>query len=160
MNIQIRNPKKQDASQVYTLIQNSPPLDLNSFYLYLLQCTHFSETCAVATDGETIVGFLSGYLHPRDPSKYFVWQVVVSKEARGKGVAKKLLNYVFNALKTNGVESVQATVGPTNLSSKKLFQSFAREHDASFSEELMFEKDLFPGTDHEEEILMTIGPIK
>ena len=58
-------PLKENAKDIYNLIKRGGVLDLNSEYLYLLQCTHFSKTCSVATFENEIIGFVSGYLLPK-----------------------------------------------------------------------------------------------
>lgn len=63
-NIIIRKPKIEDAFGIWSLIKNSPPLDLNSKYSYMLFCTHFRDMSVVAIDPEQdnkVVGFVSGY---------------------------------------------------------------------------------------------------
>src|SRR3546814_7090005 len=48
-----RNPVAEDAQAIHDLIAACPPLDTNSLYCNLLQCTHFAETCVLAErDGE------------------------------------------------------------------------------------------------------------
>src|SRR3546814_16914023 len=39
-----RNPVAEDAQAIHDLIAACPPLDTNSLYCNLLQCTHFAET--------------------------------------------------------------------------------------------------------------------
>ena len=43
----IRETRKNDAKQIYDLVKKKV-LDLNSHYLYLLQTTHFKNSCSVA----------------------------------------------------------------------------------------------------------------
>ncbi|WP_353736691.1 GNAT family N-acetyltransferase [Arcobacter sp.] len=71
-------------------------LDLNSQYLYLLQTTHFQNTCSVTIYNEKIVGFFSGYIIPNDKDTLFIWQVAVSNEIRGQNLAMKIILDIFN----------------------------------------------------------------
>jgi len=59
-----RTPKIEDGLAIHSLIKQSPPLDLNSSYLYFLQATHFADTCVVAEKEGEIVGFVSAYFRP------------------------------------------------------------------------------------------------
>ena len=56
----IREPEKNDAKHIYDLVKKSKVLDLNSHYLYLLQTTHFKNSCSVALFENQIIGFVSG----------------------------------------------------------------------------------------------------
>ncbi len=56
VSVQFRKPKLEDGLAIYHLIQASPPLDVNSSYLYFLQASHFADTCAVAEVDGQIVG--------------------------------------------------------------------------------------------------------
>jgi len=67
---------------VHDLIARCPPLDRNSLYCNLLQCSHFAATCALARHDDTTVGFVSGYRPPSDPGVLFIWQVAVDSTAR------------------------------------------------------------------------------
>ena len=83
IDISIRYPRKNDASEIYNLVKNSKVLDLNSEYLYLLQSTHFIDTCSVAICDEEVVGFVSGYKLPNNQNTLFIWQVAVDEKFRG-----------------------------------------------------------------------------
>lgn len=52
----IREPEKNDAKHIYDLVKKSKVLDLNSQYLYLLQSTHFKNSCSVALFENQIIG--------------------------------------------------------------------------------------------------------
>ena len=51
----LRMPRAEDGPAVTALIGSSPPLDVNSAYCNLLQCTDFRDTCVLAErDGEAL----------------------------------------------------------------------------------------------------------
>ena len=77
-------------TRVWDLIAANPALDGNSLYANLLQCSHFAETCALAEQNGTLVGWMSGYRPPEQPDTLFVWQICVSEAARGQGLGKRL----------------------------------------------------------------------
>ncbi len=167
MPVKTRFPKLEDSPKIYELIQNSPPLDLNSRYLYMLQATHFRDTCIVAEltpeNGEApsqIAGFISGYRLPENPESLFIWQVAVSSSARGKGVAKKMMLELLQRPALKSIKQIMTTVTPSNTASLKLFESLARHLKASFTEEMGFESALFGGDAHEAEMLYKIGPFR
>ena len=90
-NLVFKKPVPEDGANLFSLIENCPPLDTNSMYCNLLQTSHFADTCVAAKrpNSQELIGFVSGYLLPGDKSTLFVWQVAVSESARGEGLAKK-----------------------------------------------------------------------
>src|SRR5690606_1536308 len=89
--LKFRPPRAMDAARVHGLVAACPPLDRNSMYCNLLQCTHFADTCILAEEGDRLLGWISAYRPPAEPSTLFVWQVAVHTDARGTGLGGKLL---------------------------------------------------------------------
>ena len=87
--ITLRKPTKDDGYRLHQLVAECPPLDPNSIYCNLLQCSHFAETGVAAEKGGDLVGFISGYIPPQQPETVFVWQVAVHEKGRGQGLAKR-----------------------------------------------------------------------
>lgn len=154
----LRKPRTADGPEVHRLIADSPPLDVNSVYCYLLLTTHFQQTCAVAEDDTGLVGFCSGYIKPGAPDTYFLWQVVVHARARGQRLAPRLVHEILGRPEHSAVRFLETTVSPSNEASRGLFASIARSRGAELTEESLFPPELFPGTNHEEERLLRIGP--
>jgi L-2,4-diaminobutyric acid acetyltransferase len=158
--IELRLPNLEDGKAVHELIQRCPPLDVNSSYNYFLLCSHFRDTCSVATADGNIVGFLSSYLIPGRENTLFVWQVAVDEAARGHGLAGRMLEHVLERPFCAGVNTLETTISPSNLSSRKVFQHYAERHQAPSAEETFLEVSHFGGEAHEEERLIRIGPWK
>lgn len=156
-NLTIRKPNANDGVAIHQLIQNSPPLDLNSTYLYLLQTTHFAQTCVVAEVDGKVAAFLSGYIKPGTSNTFFLWQVAVGEVLRGKGMAKRLINEVLKRTACNEVEYLETTITPDNQASWGLFRSFAKEQNAQLVDEVLFTSQQLGGN-HEPEVLVKIGP--
>lgn len=154
-DIILRKPVKNDAKKIYNLVKDTKVLDVNSEYLYLLQCTHFKDYCAVAQDGENIIGFVSGYLEPDDENIYFVWQVAVDESCRGKGIAAKLINEILSRPELQNVKTIHTTISPSNRSSQRVFEKLTQNPDADISSEVMFEVSDFNDA-HEDEVLYKI----
>jgi len=155
-----RAPRKSEAGAIHALVASCKPLDLNSTYAYLLLCTHFAATCAVVEEGAEILGFVSGYLKPAEPATLFIWQVAVGPNARGRGLAKAMLNEILSRPSCRGVTSLEATVSPSNQPSRNLFESLAREHQAACSWSALFQPADFGEQLHEEEQLLRISPLR
>ena len=158
--ITLRQPRLDDGAAMCQLVQETTPLDPNSCYAYLLLCTHFSDTCIVAEDGSELVGFVSAYRPPTDPDVLFVWQVGVKPVARGKGLAKTMIQTLLERDACQSVKFLEATVTPSNAASQTLFRSLANEYEAYCAESSWFLPEVFGSGEHEAEVLFRIGPMQ
>ena len=157
----LRRPRIADGQSVNALVAACPPLDKNSLYLTLLQCTHFAETCVLAERSDTsgtIAGFVSGYLVPNDPTTLFIWQVAIAERARRRGLALLMLNELLRRAVCREVRQVQTTITPSNAGSWALFRALGATLQCAFEQQVMFDRDLHLDGTHESEILVTIGP--
>ncbi len=155
----LRKPDKNDSKEIFQLIKSVGTLDLNSQYLYLLQTTHFQNTCSVAIYNEKIVGFVSGYIIPDDKETLFIWQVAVSNEVRGQNLAMKIILDIFNKNNTsNNIKYILSTVSPSNIASQRVFEKIANKLNTKIENKTLFSIDDFFDA-HEEEIQYLIGPI-
>lgn len=158
-SILFRKPQKNDAKEIVNLIKTGGTLDINSEYLYLLQSTHFNETCSVATYEDEIIGFVSGYLVPNEEEKLFIWQVAVSSKFRGQNLAMQIIMDIFN--RNNSIKEIKyilSTVSPSNESSQKVFEKIAKHFDTKIENKTLFSLDDFIDA-HEIEVQYLIGPI-
>jgi L-2,4-diaminobutyric acid acetyltransferase len=158
----IRKPFITDGSRVNALIASCKPLDTNSTYCNLLQCTHFAETCALAEDVNAdgvIVGFVSAYLLPEKPNTLFIWQIAVSVHARGQGLGNRLLKEILSRPACYAVTFLETTITENNRASRALFSSLASEYGADLQQQVLFDKDQHFAGQHDSEILLRIGPI-
>lgn len=155
----LRKPDKNDSKEIFQLIKSVGTLDLNSQYLYLLQTTHFQNTCSVAIYNKKIVGFVSGYIIPDDKETLFIWQVAISNEVRGQNLAMKIILDIFNKNNTsNNVKYILSTVSPSNKASQRVFEKIANKLNTKIENKTLFSIDDFFDA-HEEEIQYLIGPI-
>ena len=153
-------PGADDGPDVHALIAACPPLDQNSVYCNLLQCTHFADTCvAVKRDGR-LVGWVSGHRPPNEPDVLFVWQVAVASEARGLGLAGRMIAHILERPACEGVSRIKTTITPDNAASWGLFKGFARKLSAPPNEAPWFLKDQHFPPGHDTEHLVTIGPFE
>ena len=146
---------------MWRLVRDGGSLDLNSPYLYLLVCTDFAATSLVAFEGDELLGFVAAYRPPTDSTAVFVWQIGVAPAARGRGLAKRLLNAMLDRPANADARNLTATVTPENAASMALFRSIARDLGLSVSESERFAAELFPGGagEHEPEMELRIGPL-
>ncbi|MDR9499292.1 MAG: diaminobutyrate acetyltransferase [Hydrogenovibrio sp.] len=155
-SLTFRKPTLQDGYAIYELVKASPPLDVNSSYLYFLQASHFADTCLVVEHDGQLLGFVSAYFQPDATDTLFVWQVVVSKSARGLGLAKKMLRQLVVNQAAHGVKRVTCTISPSNEASQALFRSFAEQYGWTLSCDPFIREADFGGEGHEAEDLYTV----
>ncbi|WP_233531069.1 diaminobutyrate acetyltransferase [Paenibacillus alkalitolerans] len=158
--LRIRKPDETDGAGIWELVRNSGTLDVNSAYCYLMLGKYYNDTCAIAEIGGRPVGFVTGFRAPSRPDTWFVWQIAVDKEARGKGIARKLLDHVLERAENRDLQYIEATISPSNERSQSLFLGFARDRNVECRIADGFASQLFPGGAHEDEMLFRIGPIK
>jgi L-2,4-diaminobutyric acid acetyltransferase len=155
----MRMPAMEDGSKVHALVATCPPLDPNSLYCNLLQCTHFAETCVFAERDDMPAGWLSAYRPPREPDTLFIWQVAVAKEARGYGLGLQLIKTLLARPALTDIRRVRTTITADNRASWALFRSLARHLGSRFSATPWLLADAHFGGTHASENLITIGPL-
>lgn len=144
---------------LHRLVLACPPLDQNSAYCNLLQCSHFSDTSIAAIRDEALMGSITGYRVPGREDTLFVWQVAVHPEARGQGLARTMLHKLVARTASLGVRYVETSITPGNEASWRLFTGFAAELQANAERSVMFERALHFQGAHETEELLRIGPL-
>ncbi len=154
----LASPCATDGADVHALIAKCAPLDRNSMYANLLQCSHFQATCVTARRDGVLIGWVSGYLLPDDPNSYFLWQVAVDESARGEGLPKRMIVEVLSRTACADVRQLKTSITRNNQASWGLFSSVARHLKADMRDEVMFEKDKHFDGHHDTEHLVTIGP--
>jgi L-2,4-diaminobutyric acid acetyltransferase len=153
-----RKPRLEDGPAVTALIAACPPLDTNSAYCNLLQCSHFADSCIIAERDGELVGWISGYRLPQDASRFFVWQVAVSPAARGEGLGGRMIDGLLARPEARGVTHIVTSVTRGNDASRAMFRGWARRHAAAISESELFSRDRHFAGNHDTEWQLEIGP--
>lgn len=155
----LRPARIDDAREIHRLVVESGVLDPNSVYAYLLVCTDFGDSCVVAERAGRVVGFVSGYRPPRRPDVAFLWQIGVAAEARGQGLAKRLVSAFLESPGVAGATWLETTVTPSNEASRRLFRAVARDRGAGLEIGPGFDAEHFGSQNHEREDRFRIGPL-
>ncbi|MAT91549.1 MAG: diaminobutyrate acetyltransferase [Halioglobus sp.] len=155
----LRPPEATDGTALHQLVSACPPLDENSVYCNLLQCTHFAQTSVVAQAAGNLVGAITGYLVPARRDTLFVWQVAVAQAARGQGLAQRMLHHLIARAACSEVTHLETTVTGTNDASWALFEGFARDTGSELQRSPLFEQTTHFHGQHETEVLARIGPL-
>ena len=126
----VREPTVEDGPRLHDLVRRVPPLAENSIYCSILQCGQFSETCAVAEYRQELVAFVTGYVHPKQPDTYFLWQIGVHEHGRGQRLPLRMIQHILARPACRNVVALEATVSSTNDASRAMFEAVARAEGA------------------------------
>ncbi|MEU5084420.1 MULTISPECIES: GNAT family N-acetyltransferase [Streptomyces] len=157
-DVRYRTPVPEDAVAVWRMVLDEPMLDDNSSYHYRLWFRDFAETSVVATVGNDIVGFLTGYRRPDAPDTFFIWQAAVKPGNGISGLGIDLLVHAIDLQLATGAKYVETSVSRENKAIVMLLHMIATTYDADTHTELLFRAEDLPGGDHDE-VLHRIGPL-
>lgn len=157
--VTLRQPRDTDGYALNQLVERCKPLDTNSVYCNLLQCSDFADTAiaAIAANGE-LVGFISGYRPPARPDTLFVWQVAVDDRMRGQGLALKMLLALTERVMANGVQYMETTITPGNEASEALFKRAFARLNSDYQTRILFSRSNHFNGQHDDEVLYRAGP--
>ncbi len=159
-NVTLRKPRPTDGHAVNRLIALCPPLDTNSTYCNLLQCSHFADTSVCAELNGALVGFVSGYRLPAQPDTLFIWQVAVGEAARGQGLARTMVDHLIQRPAEASLRWLHTTITNDNDASWALFRRIAAAHDTDITHSVGFEEKLHFDGRHATEMLVQVGPFQ
>lgn len=157
--IAFRAPKGINGKELFRLAASTEVLDTNSEYAYILFGEHFADTCVIAIDADRIVGFVNAYCLPKQDNVLFIWQVAVSDDYRDQGLAKRMFSHILERDSCKHVQHIQATVTPSNIVSRRLFESIGRDLNAAVIWGPGFPSNYFNQA-HKDELLVKIGPFR
>jgi len=124
-----------------------------------LQCSHFSSTSVAAISQEEVVGFISAYIVLDRPNVLFVWQVAVGSQARGQGLATRMLQHILERPLCNAVEYLETTITESNKASWALFNGLSSKLNTELHSSIMFDREKHLDNAHDTEMLVKIGPL-
>ena len=153
----LRHPGPGDGPVLHRLAEVAGGLDVNTRYAYVLWARDFAATTVVAALGGTDVGCITGYRRPDAPDTLFIWQVAVAPEARRRGLAGTMADWLVAGHVEGGGRFLEATVTPSNTASRRLFTGVGERRGAEVAWSPLFGGDVL-GSGHEPEELVRIGP--
>jgi ribosomal protein S18 acetylase RimI-like enzyme len=78
---------------------------------------HFDGTSFVAEDGDSLAGFLCGFLSQTKADEAYIHFVGVSPERRGEGIGRALYERFFDEAQVRGRSTVRCVTSPANQES-------------------------------------------
>ncbi|MFT5118664.1 MAG: L-2,4-diaminobutyric acid acetyltransferase [Kiritimatiellia bacterium] len=107
---------------------------------------------------DEVAGFISGYIIPERPDTLFIWQVAVAEQARGLGLASRMLAGILARPGQKNVSYLETTITEDNKPSWALFKRLAKTLSADFNSSQWMDKEAhFEGL-NDSESLVRIGP--
>lgn len=157
--VTLRRPTDRDGHALNRLVERCKPLDTNSVYCNLLQCSDFADT-AIAAENQAgeLVGFISGYRPPSRLDTLFVWQVAVDSSMRGQGLALKMLIALIERVAAEGVRYIETTISPGNTASEALFAKAFKQLGVKPETRVLFDRATHFNGQHDDEMLYRAGP--
>lgn len=131
-SIRIRDARVGDIDGIAAVVGDCGPyLTNHARYLYLIYTRCFSATCAVAVEDGTIVGWCS--MLPTSRGEYFLHQLGIAPQARGKGVALRLFAFLVAKLRTRHGDRfrIEFTVDRRNKTVHRLTRGMAERFGLS-----------------------------
>ncbi len=157
-SVVLRPPVLEDGMAVFRLVEACPPLDVNSSYCNLLQCSHFASTSVAAEMSGELVGFIYGYVIPARADTLFVWQVAVAEQARGLGLASRMLAHILARPDGANIAYLETSITRDNQASWALFKRLAKALPAELQSSAWMDKEAHFSGQHDSEALVRIGP--
>ncbi len=127
----VMNLKKENIPSVIKLLSKGKPYVLpHHDYVYWIMEEYFPSSNYVVTFESKIIGFICA-LPSIDKQCYFIWQIVIDEEYRGKKVATLLIDRIIDEAKQRGFNKLELTINCDNKASYNLFKRIAKEHNTS-----------------------------
>lgn len=126
----VRNLRKENIPAVMELLSNGKPYVLpHHDYVYWIMEEYFASSNYVVLEDNKIIGFICA-LPSIDKQSYFIWQIVVDAEFRGKKVATLLVNRIIEEVKRKKFHQIDLSINKDNKASYHLFDRIAAEHNS------------------------------
>ena len=121
----IRNAEVEDKVAITELAENCAPLVRPSVvgtYEFLARC--FRKTFFVYEENSKLLGFMVGFPNTEISGEFWIYQVCVNSEFRGKHIGSKLFERFFEQVKADGYKSVKSHFKFKNQHSRNLHEKF------------------------------------
>jgi L-2,4-diaminobutyric acid acetyltransferase len=112
----------------------------------------------MAEKNGTLLGFISGYAIPERPDTLFIWQVAVAAQARGLGLASRMLAHILARPHCTDITYLETTITQDNHASWALFNRLTSTLSAKLQSSAWMDKDTHFTGQHDSEALVRIGP--
>lgn len=127
-NTNVRHWTEDDAALLKSLATECQPLLVNGVYVNIFLAKYFGNSCFILELDKKPIGFISGLKGSVDPTVFFLWQMGLAQDQRGKSYSTLLIERVFKAAKELNCKKVQFSIAPTIDASFHAFSRFATKN--------------------------------
>lgn len=125
------NLKKDHIPEVMELLSNGKPYVVpHHNYVYWMMEEYFPSSNYVVLENNKVIGFICA-LPSIDKRCYFIWQIVIDAEYRGRKIASMLVDRIIEESKLKGYNKLELTICNDNLASYRFFERTAIEHNSN-----------------------------
>lgn len=124
--MKIRAMEARDISDIRELIDICKPLDLHTPFTYWILSEYFSNTCLVLEDHNDIVGYAGGVKSSSMEGVFYLWQIGLLPEYRGKGCFAMLLDSIIYEVRSLSCHALEFSVLSDNYQSINAFSKYAK----------------------------------
>ena len=121
----IRNVRVKDAPIVTKVAENCVPLvraSVEGTYEFLARC--FSNTFFICEENDEIIGYTVGFPNTAKEGEFWIYQVGILNQWRGKGIGSKLFAALFKEVRNKGYERIRSHYKFGNEHSANLHAKF------------------------------------
>jgi len=125
--MRIRSLESRDIAAVRELIDYCKPLDLHTPFTYWILSEYFNNTCLVLEDEDIIVGYTGGMKSSSMEGVFYLWQIGLMPDYRGKGYFSMLLDKIIEKVKSLNCNYLEFSVLSDNYQSINAFSNYAKK---------------------------------
>lgn len=125
--MKIRSMEPKDIAEVRKLIDFCKPLDLHTPFTYWILSEYFNNTCLVLEDEDAIVGYTGGMKSSSMDGVFYLWQIGLMPDYRGKGYFSMLLDKIIEEVKALGCNFLEFSVLSDNYQSINAFSNYTKK---------------------------------
>lgn len=129
----VRSWTENDAALLKSLATECQPLLVNGVYVNIFLAKYFGNSCFILEIDKQPIGFISGLKGTVDPKVFFLWQMGLAQNQRGKGYSTVLIERIFEAARDLKCKKVQFSIAPTIDSSFHAISRFAARNRLNMS---------------------------
>ncbi len=118
----VMTPSDDDILEIHKLVGELKGLVQHPVHFYKIIINYFGNSFFIIKEADRIIGLGWGFVSQSNRNIFFLWQIGVLKEFRGKNIANRLIEKLIKFAKDNNCKKVHATVETGNIASWKMFE--------------------------------------
>lgn len=117
----VLNPSDHDYVEIHEFIVGMDGLEQYPVHFYKIMVHYFGNSFFLVRQEHRIVGLAWGITSQKNKDIFFLWQIGVLPEFRGRNIARLLMDKVIEFAAEQSCKKIHTTTEPSNVPSWKLF---------------------------------------